>query len=179
VHRRTWKKGEQRIAAFFGTQRTSLSGGNSKITRSDTMHDTLFIEVKHHTSHPITDVWDRGKKATKGKKAPPLILLVDRHSGEDEVIPLVHSGDFSASPRGTPEKPPTAASYAGGFEIKAQKAPIAALNLYRETRELAKKEGKVPLVVLAVKSRPGFWMVFDAKDWGIIRQAVVEGAPDE
>ena len=44
--RRTWKQRESNVANFFQGQRTPLSGGNSKITRSDVIHDELFIECK-------------------------------------------------------------------------------------------------------------------------------------
>ena len=44
--RRRWKKGESRTAGLFGTERTPLSGGNSKITRSDTLHKKFYIEHK-------------------------------------------------------------------------------------------------------------------------------------
>ena len=43
----TWKSVERRIALLFGVKRTPLSGGNSGHTRSDTLHDKLFIEIKH------------------------------------------------------------------------------------------------------------------------------------
>ena len=48
--RRTWKKRESDVAHFFQGQRTPLSGGNSKITRSDVIHDELFIECIHDTN---------------------------------------------------------------------------------------------------------------------------------
>ena len=40
--RRTWKQRESDVAAFFNGERTPLSGGNSKITRSDVIHEDLF-----------------------------------------------------------------------------------------------------------------------------------------
>ncbi|HTT74243.1 MAG TPA: hypothetical protein VMG99_08925 [Thermoplasmata archaeon] len=49
-----WKKVERRIAEFFGTERNPLSGGNSKHSRSDSLHLTLFIETKHGRGCPVT-----------------------------------------------------------------------------------------------------------------------------
>ena len=49
--RRTWKKRESNVANFFQGQRTPLSGGNSKVTRSDVIHDDLFIECKLKKKH--------------------------------------------------------------------------------------------------------------------------------
>jgi hypothetical protein len=46
VHKSTWKLGEQTLAKFFGTTRTPLSGGNSKVTRSDSLSERLFLEMK-------------------------------------------------------------------------------------------------------------------------------------
>ena len=44
--RRTWKKRESNVADFFQGQRTPLSGGNSKITRSDVIHEDLFTTAE-------------------------------------------------------------------------------------------------------------------------------------
>lgn len=46
--RRSWKAFETRIAKLFNTKRTPLSSGASRHTRSDTLHDNLFIEIKKH-----------------------------------------------------------------------------------------------------------------------------------
>ena len=43
---KAWKQRERQVAAYFGGQRTPLSGGNGKITRADVIHDKLFIECK-------------------------------------------------------------------------------------------------------------------------------------
>ena len=44
--RRTWKNRESLVAEFFNGTRTPLSGGNSKVTRADVIHDELFVECK-------------------------------------------------------------------------------------------------------------------------------------
>lgn len=49
-----WKRDERRVAQYLGTIRTPLSGGNSRHTRSDTLHPTLYIEVKTGASVPRT-----------------------------------------------------------------------------------------------------------------------------
>ena len=48
----TWKTMERTVARKFGTTRTPLSGGNSKMTRSDTLHPNLFIECKYRAKLP-------------------------------------------------------------------------------------------------------------------------------
>ncbi len=47
----TWKAFERRVASFFRSVRTPLSGGNSKVTRSDTFHADLFVECKLRQKH--------------------------------------------------------------------------------------------------------------------------------
>jgi hypothetical protein len=49
-----WKRDEREVAEYFGTHRTPLSGGSSRHTRSDTLHPTLFIEVKTRSAVPAT-----------------------------------------------------------------------------------------------------------------------------
>lgn len=46
-----WKNFERYVAAIFGTQRTALSGGNGKVTRSDSHHPKLFISCKFTQSN--------------------------------------------------------------------------------------------------------------------------------
>ena len=63
--RRTWKQRETDVANFFQGQRTPLSGGNSKITRSDVIHDELYIECKLKKKHSVVSLWDETKKLAK------------------------------------------------------------------------------------------------------------------
>ena len=41
-----WKTVEQWFGKIFNTERTPMSGSNSKITSSDTIHHKLYMEVK-------------------------------------------------------------------------------------------------------------------------------------
>jgi len=80
VHRTTWKKGEQTLAHFFSTTRTPLSGGNSKATRSDTLHPKLYFEMKKGKYVPrqfsgIVELYRTTEaRAEKEKKLPVLVL---------------------------------------------------------------------------------------------------------
>ncbi len=49
-----WKRDEREVGKFFGTNRTPLSGGSSRHTRSDTLHQSLFVEVKTRSAVPLT-----------------------------------------------------------------------------------------------------------------------------
>ncbi|MBW2674698.1 MAG: hypothetical protein JRD89_15015 [Deltaproteobacteria bacterium] len=42
-----WKVFERSIAESLGTERTPLSGGASRHTRADVLHDELYVECKY------------------------------------------------------------------------------------------------------------------------------------
>lgn len=78
THRRTWQKGEQRVAAAFESKRNIGSGsmGRSDKTASDSTHPVLFIECKHRERHSAVSLWrDTAKKAKKEDKIPVIALL--------------------------------------------------------------------------------------------------------
>lgn len=95
-----WKALERRVAKFFNTERTPLSGGNSKITRSDSLHPTLFIETK---------------RATRYK---------------------------------------------------------AAIRLWDETAQMAKPEGKIPVIALGAPHRKGFWILVHCDDLTLVHETI-------
>lgn len=93
MHRSTWKRGESKVARFFGTERTPLSGGNSKITRSDILHEKLFVEVKHLSKMAVWKLFEGVKeKAIKERKKPVLAL---KQKGKAGFIICIHSKDFN------------------------------------------------------------------------------------
>lgn len=75
---KAWKKVERRVAAYFGTVRNPLSGGNARHSRSDSLSTTLFIEVKHGAGVPRT--W---------AKIEELFLETERLARLENKIPLV------------------------------------------------------------------------------------------
>lgn len=89
MHRSTWKAGERRVASIFGSRRNPLSGGNSGVTRSDSRHDTLFIEAKHSKKHAVWTLHDATKVLAKKEKKIPVIALLRLNS--PGVIFCVHS----------------------------------------------------------------------------------------
>lgn len=87
-----WKVWERRIAHFFGTRRTPLSGGNSSHTRSDTLHSDFYVEVKMRAKHTAITLWrDTAKKAKEEKKIPVCCLA---EKGKQGFWLLVHSDDL-------------------------------------------------------------------------------------
>ena len=92
MHRNTWKGFERTVAEFFGTERTPLSGGNSKITRSDTLHELLFIECKQRESMATWKLWeDTLKMAIEEQKTPVLALKQNHKNG---FLVVIHASDF-------------------------------------------------------------------------------------
>ena len=91
--RRTWKKRESNVADFFQGQRTPLSGGNSKITRSDVIHEDLFIECKLRAKHTVVSLWDDTAKLAKEEGKTPVIALCEKNRPGFWV--MVHSSDLN------------------------------------------------------------------------------------
>lgn len=80
--RSTWKKFERRVAAFFGTKRKPLSGGNSGGSRSDSQHERLFIECKLRAKSPVHRLFAEVETmAAKEGKTPMLALQEKHHPG--------------------------------------------------------------------------------------------------
>lgn len=87
-----WKNKERKIADYFGTTRTPLSGGNSKITRSDTLHPKLFIEQKHRKKYALVSLWDKVKKMARKENKIPIITLTQDNKHGFWIV--VHSNDL-------------------------------------------------------------------------------------
>ena len=99
---KAWKAFERRVAAFFGTRRTALSGGNSGGTRSDTRHDRLFVECKQRVVHSAVTLWDETKKlAAKEDKVPVVCLAEKNRPGfwvvchSDDLIDVANAANFA------------------------------------------------------------------------------------
>ena len=90
---KTWKNVESRIAKMFGTTRTPLSGGNSKHTRSDTLHKRLFIEVKHRKGgFATTNLFDSCVPLAEAEGKIPVVALHPKQS--KDVYLLVRANDI-------------------------------------------------------------------------------------
>ena len=75
THKSTWKKFETAVAKVFGSERTPLSGGNSKITRSDSLHGEIFIECKYRAKSPTFDLWTSTKERADKEDKIPLVAI--------------------------------------------------------------------------------------------------------
>jgi hypothetical protein len=91
-----WKAQERRVAAYFKTERTPLSGSNSKQTQSDTLHERLYIECKdrkHHATWSLMD--DAADKAKAEGKLPAVVLTEPNRRG---FLVVIRSDDFEYMP---------------------------------------------------------------------------------
>ncbi len=80
---KSWKKLEQKVARLRGTERTPLSGGNSRQTQSDTLDDTFFIECKLRKDPAVWNTYKQVEVlAKKEKKVPVLVIKKKGMHGE-------------------------------------------------------------------------------------------------
>ena len=91
---KTWKRNERKIAKFFNTFRTPLSGGSSRHTRSDTLHENLFIQQKHRKKHSVISLWDATKEMADKENKIPVVTLTEH--GRKGFWVMCHSGDLIA-----------------------------------------------------------------------------------
>ena len=89
---KAWKNRERLVAKFFGGMRNALSGINSKVTHSDVVHDSLFIECKLRAKHTVISLWDDTAKLAKEEGKTPVIALCEKNRPGFWV--MVHSSDL-------------------------------------------------------------------------------------
>jgi hypothetical protein len=72
---KTWKRLEQKVARMRNTERTPLSGGNSKQTRSDTLDDTFFIECKLRANPSVWKLYEETEALAKKENKIPIVVI--------------------------------------------------------------------------------------------------------
>ena len=90
---KSWKAFERRVAAYFATQRNALSGGNSKLTRSDSLHPVLFIECKQRQRHSAVALWDATRELADREAKIPVVALSEKHRPGFWLV--LHSDDLA------------------------------------------------------------------------------------
>lgn len=91
--RGTWKARERQIAAEFGTKRTPLSGINSgHNTHSDTLHTSVYIEVKYRAKHSVLTLYRDVKTKAEAEGKAPVVALAEK--GKAGFWLLLHSDDL-------------------------------------------------------------------------------------
>lgn len=90
-----WKCFERYISGIFRTTRNALSGGNSKLTRSDSLHPKLFISCKYtRNNHKTlrTLVAEEREKAAKEKKTA--VCVIGEFDDRANAIVVIHLKDI-------------------------------------------------------------------------------------
>jgi hypothetical protein len=82
------------LAKSLGTERTPLSGGNSKITRSDSLEEKLFIEAKHRKKLWVWSLWEGTKGQAKAEDKIPVLGL--HQANKKGWLIVVHSDDLDS-----------------------------------------------------------------------------------
>ena len=90
---KNWKVFERRVAKYFKTERTPMSGGNSKHTRADSMHPYLFIEAKQRKALAVWGLWQNTKALAKLENKIPVV--VQHETGRNGFLITVHSDDLN------------------------------------------------------------------------------------
>ena len=76
---KTWKQFERRVATLFNSVRCPLSGGNSRHTRSDSLHPEFFISCKYSQKSALQTLYEEeNPKAKKEDKLPVLVTTKAR-----------------------------------------------------------------------------------------------------
>lgn len=148
----TWKRVERDIAKFFGTNRTPLSGINSRHTASDTLHEDLFIEVKYRRYQTVISFWD------DIEEEPAVINLKRTEDGSEWL--LFHSKDFEKL---DPNELKT-------IEYARKRFAVATI-WDNECEKQAVAEDKTPVLALKLRYRHGFWLICRKEDLTKILEA--------
>ena len=83
----SWKGVERKISRSIGTKRTPLSGGSSGHTRSDTLDEKLFVEVKHRKHFSILALYRKTAELARQENKIPILCLKEKfRKGELAVI---------------------------------------------------------------------------------------------
>jgi hypothetical protein len=108
THRSSWKRRERQAARLFGAERQpgSGSGGRRDQTRSDSTHETLYIEAKLRASSSVRTLWDStASKARQEGKTPVLMLYGKGKVGALVVCHESHLAAVAAELPTAPEQP--------------------------------------------------------------------------
>jgi len=89
---KAWKAFERRVARDFGSVRTSLSGGNGKVTRSDSHHPDFFLECKHNQESAIWTLYLKTRELARAEKKLPVVIQGRKRN--PGYLLILHSDDI-------------------------------------------------------------------------------------
>ena len=160
MNRGTWKSSERRSSGKLGTKRTSLSGGNGKVSRSDSMSNYWFLENKAVKNEPFFSTFNKAQSYSKtlskrfGREIIPLFIV----ESAEEPIAFLPFNTFAAICNG-PEPSPHEPNYSDIFLSKRfyinyiYDKDYPRKTLFENTVKLAELEKKVPIVCVHVLNK--------------------------
>ena len=84
---KSWKALERKVAKALNSKRNPLSGGSSKHTRGDVIHETLYIEIKHRARFSILVLYRQVAALGKSENRIPVLVIKEKgKKGEVAVI---------------------------------------------------------------------------------------------
>jgi hypothetical protein len=158
-----WKVLERQAAAFFGTNRVPMSGAMRNLkTRSDSLHDRLFLEAKYRAENSLVHKY----YALHDRKTRPVVIGL-RNKNIRGYLLLLHCDALEYVATNC-DVVHTSKKIHFEFWVRDR---WAAYNLYTDTAEKAAIEEKAPVVVLREKwkrekgtrPRKGFLLLFHPK----------------
>ena len=170
THKSTSKVFEAEVARLFGSNRTPLSGMCNSITKSDIIHDHLFVECKLRATLPVSDRYRLAEKTslpifnisnyTKYKGTLWLVdprYLVEIESGttrkrnlRGEIVHMEHSKGI----------------------ITEDKKAGQIVSLFNQVAEKAAVENKIPMVAVRKKYHKGWLVALEPKHLPFINQFI-------
>ena len=134
MHRNTWKAFERRIALFFSTSRTPMTGSTSRHTSADIIDDYLYLECKSNKSPALTPVSSQ-IVISQAADQPDLAII-----GGKDLVGFLLGGRLK--------------------RVKHQERKNDAIrSLFIDTSEKAHREEKIPILALKLYQKHGFWFV--------------------
>ncbi len=91
---KTWKAKERRAAKIFGTCR-QVGSGSLRVegrSRSDSDHESLYIETKHRKSSSVRSLYDQTARLAKSEGKTPVLMLFDK--GKPGGLLVLHEKDI-------------------------------------------------------------------------------------
>jgi hypothetical protein len=145
------------------------TSGREDLTASDSTHPALFIESKLRACHTTRMLHDATKKrAAKEGKVPVLKLFEEGRLG---FLVVVHSDDLASVANevgsGTTNREdltPSDSTHPVLYIERRFRRRHTVRTLHDATKKQATKEGKVPVLALFDKNRPGFLVCIHSDD---------------
>lgn len=147
-----FKRAERRVAGMLGTRRTPLSGGNSRHTRSDTLHPDLYVEVKLAKNPPL---WDEmlglRRRAARQDRRPLIVLTHPDRSLRMAIVDLEDLVEYELV-----HESGRILDVLEELQLEHVSTRRSAwYTLLEDTRPKAEQEDKRPLIVYKASGRPG------------------------